>query len=107
MLDWFASNRLLLWCVLTLVLFVGSLRLNRATQLIFGSLVVLFALLAVADATGNETLKTLAGWEGIFCGLSAIYAAAAQILNEIYGRDVLPLGQLAKHKFVPALAKAA
>ena len=33
----------------------------------------------------------LAGYEGLFCGLSAFYAAMAQILNELYGRKVLPL----------------
>ncbi|MCX9156933.1 acetate uptake transporter [Niveibacterium sp. 24ML] len=98
---------LAMWGLLTLVLFVGTLRLNRATQVIFASLVVLFGLLAVADATGSESLKVLAGWEGIFCGAAAIYAAAAQILNEIYGRSVLPLGELARNKVVPLHCKAA
>ena len=49
----------------------------------------LFFMLAYADFTGGS--KTLAGYEGIFCGLSACYAAIAQVLNEIYGRAVLPL----------------
>lgn len=98
---------LALWGVLTLVLFVGTLRLNRATQIIFASLVVLFALLAVADASGNESLKLVAGWEGIFCGASAIYSAAAQILNEIYGRTVLPLGEIVQPKLMPLQRKAA
>lgn len=98
---------LAMWGVLTLVLFVGTLRLNRATQLVFASLTVLFALLAVADATGNETLKLVAGWEGILCGASAIYAAAAQVLNEVYGRTVLPLGEVVQHKVVPLHCKAA
>jgi uncharacterized protein len=34
----------------------------------------------------------LTGYEGIFCGASAIYCAMAQVLNESYGRVVLPLG---------------
>ncbi|MDQ7989308.1 MAG: acetate uptake transporter [Candidatus Dactylopiibacterium sp.] len=83
---------LTMWGIFTAILFVGTLKLNRATQIVFGSLVVLFALLALGDATENEAIKHLAGWEGIFCGASAVYAAAAQILNEIYGREVLPLG---------------
>ncbi len=83
---------LTLWGIFTAILFVGTLKLNRATQVIFGSLVILFALLALGDATGNESITHIAGWEGIFCGASAMYAAAAQILNEIYGREVLPLG---------------
>lgn len=98
---------LALWGVLTLVLFVGTLRLNRALQVIFASLVVLFFMLSAADATGSESLKLVAGWEGIFCGAAAIYAAAAQILNEVYGRDLLPLGQVQAPKLTRVLAKAA
>lgn len=83
---------LTMWGVFTLFMFVGTLRLNRSLQIIFGSLVVLFFLLALGKATGSETLTRLAGFEGIFCGASAIYGAFAQILNEVYGRTVLPLG---------------
>jgi len=80
------------WGVFTLVLFIGTLRLNRALQVIFLSLTVLFFLLTWRDATGSRTIGQLAGWEGIVCGLSAVYAALAQVLNEVYGRVVLPLG---------------
>ena len=83
---------LTLWGIFTAILFVGTFKLNRATQVVFGTLTLLFALLAIGDATGNESIKHLAGWEGILCGASAMYAAAAQILNEIYAREVLPLG---------------
>jgi uncharacterized protein len=83
---------LVMWGIFTAMLFLGTLKMNRATQIIFGSLTVLFFLLALGDATENHAITTLAGWEGIFCGASAMYAAAAQILNEIYGRAVLPLG---------------
>jgi uncharacterized protein len=86
---------LVMWGIFTAVLFVGSLTLNRATQFIFGSLLLLFALLALGDATGNAFIKTLAGLEGIVCGASALYAAAAQILNEMYGYELLPLGNKA------------
>ena len=83
---------LIMWGIFTAILFAATFKLNRATQIIFGSLTLLFALLALGDATGNEAIAHFAGWEGIFCGASAMYAAAAQILNEIYGREVLPLG---------------
>lgn len=81
-----------MWGVFTAVLFIGTLRLNRALQVVFGSLTVLFALLALGDATGSETITHIAGWEGLFCGASAIYAGLAQVLNEVYGRTVWPLG---------------
>ncbi|MGC8724524.1 MAG: acetate uptake transporter, partial [Acidobacteriota bacterium] len=57
---------------------------------------VLFFLLALGEATGNAGLKTFTGYEGIFCGLSAIYAGLAQVLNEVYGRTVWPLGPVNK-----------
>jgi uncharacterized protein len=83
---------LIVWGVFTLFMYIGSLKHNRATQVVFGSLTVLFFLLAAGDITGNEALKTFTGWEGIFCGCSAIYAAVAQVVNGEYGKVVLPLG---------------
>jgi len=83
---------LLLWGIFTLFMFIGTLKHNRATQVVFGSLTVLFMLLALGDFTGNHTITRIAGFEGIFCGLSAIYSAMGQILNAEYGKEVLPLG---------------
>jgi succinate-acetate transporter protein len=85
-----------MWGVFTAVLFVGTLRLNRALQVVFGSLTVLFVLLALGDATGNEEITRIAGFEGLFCGASAIYAGLAQVLNEVWGRTVWPLGPVVR-----------
>ena len=85
---------LFMWGLFTLVMFIATLRLNRALQIVFGSLTVLFFLLAASDFTGSMIIKRIAGWEGIFCGFSAIYAALAQVLNEVYGRTVWPLGTI-------------
>ncbi|TKK67452.1 hypothetical protein FC093_14245 [Ilyomonas limi] len=83
---------LLLWGIFTLFMFIGTLRSNRMLQVVFFTLTILFFLLAAADFTGNETLHIIAGYEGIFCGLSAFYGCVAQVLNEVYGKTVLPLG---------------
>lgn len=83
---------LLLWCLFTLFMFIGTLKHNKATQVVFGSLTILFLLLALANFTGSHAIHTIAGIEGIFCGLSAIYSAAGQILNAEYGKTILPLG---------------
>ena len=83
---------LVMWGIFTLLLFFGTLRLNRALQFVFGSLTLLFFLLALGDATENAGIKTFTGYEGIICGASAVYAAIANILNELYGKVVLPLG---------------
>jgi succinate-acetate transporter protein len=81
-----------IWGIFTLLLFFGTLRLNRALQFVFGSLTILFFLLVAGDATGNASIKHLAGYEGIICGASAIYTGIANVLNEVYGRVVLPIG---------------
>ncbi len=83
---------LLVWGLFTFGMFIGTFRLNRALQVVFGSLVILFVLLAIGDFTHNSVVKIIAGYEGIICGFSALYAAIAQVLNEVYGRPVLPLG---------------
>jgi uncharacterized protein len=82
---------LAMWGLFTLGMFFATLKTNRALQFVFASLTILFALLAIGDATGNALILTIAGYEGIICGLSAMYAALAQILNEAYDRVVLPL----------------
>ncbi len=83
---------LIMWGVFTAFMFIATLKLNRALQVVFASLTVLFFLLAAAELTGNKAIAQFAGYEGIFCGLSAIYAAMAQVWNETFGREVLPLG---------------
>jgi len=86
-----------MWGLFTAVMFVGTLRLHVAGQVVFGSLTVLFFLLAIGYFTdASPTFKHFTGYEGIFCGFSAIYAALAQVLNEIFGRTVLPLGTVMK-----------
>jgi succinate-acetate transporter protein len=81
-----------MWGLFTFLLFFGTLKLSRALQFVFGSLTILFLLLAVGDGTGNEELVKIAGFEGIICGASAIYTGVAVLLNEIYGKTVLPVG---------------
>jgi len=83
---------LVMWGLFTLFMFIGTLKLNRVLQAVFLSLTVLFFLLAISDFTDNPDLRIFAGYEGIFCGLAAFYGAVAQVLNEVYGRTVLPLG---------------
>jgi uncharacterized protein len=74
-------------------MFIGTLRLNRALQFVFASLALLFFLLAYGDyASASPGFKQFTGWEGICCGFSAVYTGLAQVLNELYGKVILPLG---------------
>jgi succinate-acetate transporter protein len=81
-----------IWGLFTLLLFFGTLRLSRALQFVFATLTILFALLAIGDATGDAGIKHFTGYEGIVCGASAIYTGVAGLLNEMFGKTVLPVG---------------
>jgi hypothetical protein len=74
------------WGVFTGLMFVGTLKINRSLQTVFLSLTILFVLLAIGDWTEKETITKIAGWEGIFVGLSAVYGSIAQVWNELSGR---------------------
>ena len=75
---------LVMWGIFTLVLFIGTLKLTKHLQLIFATLTLLFFLLALGDLTQWHLIKTIAGYEGIVCGGSAIYAALYQVLAELF-----------------------
>lgn len=82
-----------LWGVFTLFMFFGTLKAARMLQFVFLSLTVLFALLAVGNIAGNEAIIHVAGWVGLVCGASAIYLAMGEVLNEQFGRTILPIGE--------------
>ena len=98
-LGWFTAASLggvvaylIMWGIFTFVMWIATFKHNKALQVVFLTLWILFGLLAIGEATGSSLIKVIAGWEGIFCGFSAIYAGLAQVLNETYGKTVLPVG---------------
>jgi succinate-acetate transporter protein len=83
---------LVIWGLFTTGMFFGTLKMTRVHQVVFATLAALFYLLAIADFTGNGTVRMIAGVEGIVCGLSAFYGAIAIVLNGQFGRTILPMG---------------
>ena len=73
-------------------MFFATLKANLALQFVFASLTVLFALLAIGNMYEDQTVLTIAGFEGIICGASAFYIAMAEVINEQFGRTILPIG---------------
>ena len=86
-----------IWGAMSFVLFLAAFRLNTALQVTFGLLIVLFALLILANVThGSEVshlFHTLAGWEGMATALAAMYTGLAQVMNELHGKVVWPLNK--------------
>jgi len=94
-----------MWGLFTFAMFFGTLKANRTLQFVFMSLAVLFFLLATKSAllafttltaTNLELFTRLIGVEGVVCGFSAIYLAIAEVINEAHGKNVLPIGTIAK-----------
>lgn len=87
----------LMWGLFTFIMFFGTLKANRAIQFVFMSLAILFFLLTTKelmvawDLAGITWISTILGIEGVICGLSAVYTALAEVLNEVHGRTILPL----------------
>jgi hypothetical protein len=69
-----------LWGVFTLLMFVGTLKHDRMSQLIFGSLTLLFFLLAAAELTGSASVLHVAAIVGLICGASAMAGGMKQVL---------------------------
>jgi succinate-acetate transporter protein len=86
-----------MWGLFTFAMFFGTLKANRTLQFVFMSLAILFFILTAKELTsnatilGNFTVGTLAGYEGIICGLSAVYLGLAEVLNEANKKTVLPI----------------
>lgn len=89
-----------MWGLFTFMMFFGTLKINRLTQVVFGTLATLFFLLSVRSMIlaytpitepELELFTRLTGVVGVVCGVSAFYTAIAEVLNEMYGRTVLDL----------------
>jgi succinate-acetate transporter protein len=80
-----------MWGLFTLFMFVGTLKGTKALSVVFLALAILFFLLAAGNYLGSAAILRVAGFEGIFTGLAAIYTALGQVLNEAYGKKIVPL----------------
>lgn len=91
----------LMWGIFTAAMFFGTLKTSRALQFVFASLATLFflltirfAILAYSPTTDLSLFTQIVGVEGIITGASAVYLALAEVLNEVHGKTVVPIGQL-------------
>jgi len=85
---------LFMWGLFTFFMWIGTFGKNRALQTVFLTLWILFFLLAIEHWSGSSVVGHIAGYEGIICGLSAIYLAMAEVINESHGKTVLPIGEI-------------
>lgn len=81
---------MIMWGVFTAFMTIGTFKMTIVHIIIFASLTVLFFLLA-GHFLGGWSPK-IAGYWGLITGVSAVYGAAAVVLNAKYQKTVCPLG---------------
>lgn len=85
------GSYLAIWGLFTFVNFIQTLKGHLTGKLLFGSLTLLFFLLAAGNFCANSKIISFAGWVGIICGFLAFYEASAIMINTKYEKIVLPL----------------
>ena len=85
------SAYFIMWGIFTFAMFFGTLKANRALQLVFATLAILFFMLAVAQYANSAMFTKITGVEGVICGLSAVYLGVAEVLNESHQKTILPI----------------
>lgn len=90
----FVAWYLVVWGTFTLMMFVATLPKNRALQSVFLALAITFYLLAIGDFTSTALITHIGGYFGFLTALCAFYLAAAEVINESYGKVVLPIGEV-------------
>lgn len=83
---------LIVWTLYTAILWVAALRIHGAMASTF-SLLLFGLILQDLAHFGYPPMAKVAAYVLIFCALNAWYIVAHQILLQIYGRDVLPVGK--------------
>jgi succinate-acetate transporter protein len=82
---------LIAWTLYTSIMFVASLWIHKAMIVTFLTLLIGFILLDLGHFT-DPVWNKVAGYELIFCALSAWYMMAAIIINDVSGKTILPFG---------------
>ena len=83
---------LIVWMIFTVGLMIASTVAPRVLTIILALTVVLLGSLGIGAITGNAAISLFGGFEGVLTGALAIYLAFAFLINEMYGKAVLPVG---------------
>lgn len=78
-----------LWGILTTIFFFCTLRSNRVIQSLFGTLAILFFMLAIG--VSFPVVTVLSGWWGLMVAAIAFYAGASELGLAVYGKQHLPM----------------
>lgn len=84
---------LLAWTIFTFYMMIAASKTNSTLFLLFIVLEITFIFLTIGNwEAGHSSMVKIGGWLGIVTAFIAWYASAAGVINETYGKTVLPLG---------------
>jgi succinate-acetate transporter protein len=78
-------------------MFAASFRTNVVVVAALADLVAVFAVLGSGLYAGNAGLVKAGGWLGLVAAALAAYLSFAEMCEATYGREIFPIGHLAKH----------
>ena len=79
------------WAILVAGLFVCTFKMFMILRMTFASLLIVFILLAMANLTGITGLFLFAGFLGVITGVLAMYLGIGAVINDVFGRRILPV----------------
>lgn len=80
------------WLIFTIILWIASFKTSMAFVIGVGLLVLTIAALILGQANTNENWIKIGGWLGLVLALEIFYIAGAELINQMFGRHILPLG---------------
>jgi len=86
--GWF----LVAWTIYTAIMWIPAMRVHGAMAVTFTLLLIGFILLDLAHF-GFPGLTKVAGYELMLCATAALYMMAHVIYAQVFGYDVLPVGE--------------
>ena len=87
-IGWF----LIAWGIFTAYMFIATFAVNTALVIVFLLLTATFFLLGFGDLFGSDLIGNIGGYVGIITAFAAWYLAAADVINDTFGRTILPVG---------------
>jgi succinate-acetate transporter protein len=86
------------WGIFTGMMFLCTFASPRAIQAIFLLLTITFILLGIGNSGTDNSIIHAGGWCGLATAAVAMYTATGEIMAQVYGHDVLPLGRPAPRR---------
>ncbi|KEG10992.1 putative GPR1/FUN34/yaaH family [Trypanosoma grayi] len=80
-----------MWAVFTFFMFASAFRQPLAIMFVLFTAATNFTIQAISFWSDSETIMKIAGYEGLICGMSALYCGLALTMNGSYDRTILPL----------------